>query len=221
MIANGLDLAYLAHRVDKLERQNRRQKLVVLVLLLGALGPLLMSQTKSDTDTQDIPAGLITREMVLVDSELRIRARLGMTDEGPSLEMLDGKGNIRTWLGFQHGEPVISFRRPDGTSQMTLASTESGCNLWLYYADGKERAVLGGTSVGTGLLLSDRSGAKRVSLAARDDGPNLDFYDANGVGRLTLGSAKLEERQLGEAIVRSSSSMLLFDKEGKVIWSAP
>ena len=90
-------------------------------------------------------------------------------------------------------------------------------------AAGKLRALLWLPLSGApGLDLLDGTGAMRASLSLSPDGsPKLDLSDATGKRRAVLGAANLEAAKTGEETKRSESSLVLFDKDGKVIWQAP
>lgn len=61
-------------------------------------------------------------------------------------------------------------------------------------------------------MLCDEKGKKRVGIAVAADGPGLALCDEKGTVRAALGA--VEERS-------SESSLVLCDKEGKVLWEAP
>jgi len=52
-------------------------------------------------------------------------------------------------------------------------------------------------------------------------GPSLELYDSTGDLRAVLGSTELKNNRTGSTEIRAPSSLVLFDEEGKVVWSAP
>ena len=62
---------------------------------------------------------------------------------------------------------------------------------------------------------------RRVSLDMSLDGASLNLYDNDGKLRAALGSTDLQTTRTGETHQRQPSSLVLFDKDGKVLWSAP
>jgi hypothetical protein len=61
-----------------------------------------------------------------------------------------------------------------------------------------------------------------VTLSVPDRGePYLRLADDAGKTRATLGAAELERTHTGVIEKRPTSSLVLLDKEGKVIWKAP
>ena len=62
---------------------------------------------------------------------------------------------------------------------------------------------------------------RRVSLEMSPDGGSLNLYDKKGKLRAALGNTELQTIRTGETHQRQPSSLVLFDKDGKVLWSAP
>jgi len=56
---------------------------------------------------------------------------------------------------------------------------------------------------------------------APDGSPSIELYDQDGKQRAVLGSTDLEVTKTGTQIKKSPASLVLFGKEGKVIWEAP
>jgi len=54
-----------------------------------------------------------------------------------------------------------------------------------------------------------------------DGAPAILLFDENGTTRADLGSTSLEITRTGVIEKRPESSLVLFDKASKVIWSAP
>ena len=80
-----------------------------------------------------------------------------------------------------------------------------------------------------GLGFHDKNDKRRAALELDEDGsPKLALYDKNGTTRAELGSTSLTITRPGVAggkveteEKRPESSLVLFDKKGKVIWNAP
>jgi hypothetical protein len=58
-------------------------------------------------------------------------------------------------------------------------------------------------------LKSSRDGEPQIVLGSEDD------------PRTIIGYTKLRKRKSGDVIIKSSSSIVMFDKNGNIIWSAP
>lgn len=161
MASQESDRIELAKRVDDLEKQNRRFKQVGLSVLVFAMCAAFMAQAapKRTVDAE---------EFVLHDASGRVRAKLFMLADSPSLQLMDEKGAARAAL--------------------TVDSQGVGPGLVLTDISGKPRvamAVSNDPTEGPGVLLMDSSGKVRMQLTAPDNA-GLQFYDANGKARVLL-----------------------------------
>jgi hypothetical protein len=100
-------------------------------------------------------------------------------------------------------------------------ATADETGLGLTEADGKTRTRLALTKEGPELGFRDAVGKDRVGLSVSSDGPRLKLYDADGKLRAVLGRANLEQIHTGEETLTSEGSLVLFDKEGKVLTQLP
>ena len=68
----------------------------------------------------------------------------------------------------------------------------------------------------------DSRGKLRAMLSMMPDGrPVLSLHDKDGRIRAVLGATELEAIRTGESTKTAESSLVLFDKDGKVMWRAP
>ncbi len=96
-----------------------------------------------------------------------------------------------------------------------------GLGLIIYGKDDYPRVKLNSFSEGHSLRLFDKKANLRFLLTSDSDGPSLSFFDKDGQKRATLGSTSLETTRTGAVTKRAESSLVLFDKKGKVLWSTP
>jgi hypothetical protein len=164
----------------------------------------------------------------VVDAEGRVRGEIGLGTDGhtPGLMFCNDKGKVCAML-------VVS---PDGSSSLMLSDAKGGTrgalmvgsdgrpNLWLYdgNAKGKLRAALSVGSDGQPSLgLYDAKGELRAALGTDSGGrPSLGLADEQGKPRAVLGALALKTIGTGAVEQRAESSLVLFDKEGKVLWQA-
>ena len=123
-------------------------------------------------------------------------------DDKPGLEISDKGRNVRIYLG-----KLIA-----GIISLDLASESGKQDISLsLYSEG------GGT-----LSFKDKRGKERVELALGKDGkPRFTLSDSNEKSRAVLGVTSLEMTSTGAVEERAESSLVLFGKNGKVIWQAP
>jgi hypothetical protein len=90
---------------------------------------------------------------------------------------------------------------------------------------GKERASLVADNAGSVfLVMFDTAGKTRVNLSTGNEGPSLLLYDSAGRERTIIGSTTLVGSHVNEnGIAEKSppSSIVLFDKSGKLVWRQP
>jgi len=68
----------------------------------------------------------------------------------------------------------------------------------------------------------DAAGKVRAGLNVAEDGqPRLGLHDAAQQPRAVLGATSLETVKAAKAIMRPESSLVLFDKDGNVMWKTP
>ena len=87
--------------------------------------------------------------------------------------------------------------------------------------NGKARAVLSVLPDGMpDLSLHDQNGKARAVLSVGTSGPSVVLRDKNQ-DRAVLGHTELEATATGTVEQRAASSLVLFDRNGKVIWRVP
>ena len=90
---------------------------------------------------------------------------------------------------------------------------------------GKERASLVADGAGSAfLVMFDAAGKTRANLSVSNDGPSLVFYDASGQQRTIVGSTTIVGSHVNESGVAEkapASSIVLFDRAGKLVWRQP
>src|SRR5436190_16021327 len=91
--------------------------------------------------------------------------------------------------------------------------------------NGKERASLAADRAGSVfLVMFDAAGKTRANISVSNDGPSLVFYDPSGQARMALGSTTLVGSHVndnGVAERAPSSSIVLFDRAGKLLFRTP
>ena len=90
---------------------------------------------------------------------------------------------------------------------------------------GRERASLVADDAGSVfLVMFDARGKARTSLSVSNDGPSLVLYDDASHQRAIIGSTTLVGSHVNEGGIAEkapASSIVLFDKTGKLLWRQP
>jgi len=204
----------VSHRLDRLERENRFFKAVGLVALAVIAAVVLMGQATTAKVAKVIEA----EKFVVKDKDGKARAVLEVDSKGWSWLRLTGP-DTGIWLRARSdGVAILSISGADGTTILT------GSDLSIRDHKRRERVNLGYSHIsrGPGLILRDAAGMNRAKLALDSLGvPYLQLYDKSEVVRSVLGTTSLEAKKTGVVEVRPESSLVLFNKAGKVIWKAP
>jgi hypothetical protein len=207
------DLSELKRRLDRLERGLWRWKRATLVACLGLTAVLLMGQTRPTPvpklveaekfllrDANGMPRAMLATQpsgataLVLSDKSGTLRASLNVTPSGsPSLDLYDRKGKSRIVFGVQEdSRPLLVFYDENEKSRVDLEVRQDGTPA---------------------LALSNQSGRPKVAMEVRKDGrARVALFDElpNGPARAGV---------LVEA--DGSASLILTNKDGKVIWKVP
>ncbi|HEY7675583.1 MAG TPA: hypothetical protein VIG69_00825 [Candidatus Methylomirabilis sp.] len=238
------DLEALRERLARLERENRRVRRTGAVVLAGLAAVVLLGQAAPGNVGRTVEA----EQFVLRSADGKVRAVLHTRADGsPHLDFRDAAGNARASLGMlgdvaglslteaagnggvilhtqADGRPSLTFTDRNGGRRMTLFLTHDGSST-LAFSDRHRasRMVLNAIDNGPmGLFFYDGGGRLRSLLDVEPDGsPALALFDENRTSRAILGHTQLEGGKAGKIEKRQASSLLLFDRAGRVIWRAP
>lgn len=138
--------------------------------------------------------------------------------QAEKFELVDRGGKIRGALGVTPEDKVVLILFDKSEKGGILLSVVNGSpSLIVYDKERKARAILSfGSDEEPQLALYDRKGALGALMAPS----SLGIY-SDGNARAVLGSTELEATRTGEGIKRPVSSLVLFDKDEKVLWQAP
>ena len=202
-------------RIEKLERQNRRLKqgslvcaaaIVAVALASGLLGQTQHKSTRRKPAAAPAPAAPVVPEkieaksFVLEDSSGHARAELSMGGTGPSLRLLDQSGSALVAISLNDGTP--------GGPMLLLSDPDHRASLALSVQQG----------AGSQLSLTGDQNAM-VHVGVTKDGTTLELFDRDG-SSASLGNSVKVSRS-GKTQQTSAASIALFNKDRKVLWSAP
>lgn len=107
----------------------------------------------------------------------------------------------------------------------TPESEVRSAHFVLVDSNGRDRASLVADNAGSVfLIMFDAKSKTRASLSVGNEGPSLVFYDPAGKPRTIIGSTTLVGSHVNEngiAEMSPPSSIVLFDKAGKLLWRQP
>jgi hypothetical protein len=183
----------IAHRLDELERDNRRLRryttmmFVVTAMVLGLGAALIWYSVRSGVPGS--PTTVSARQFLLRDAQGNVRGAWGLDDEGSvrfALSDADERQRVRLSL-LQDGSAGLSF---SDTADRKLAVLgllpDHTTNLALTDPAGIPRAVLGVASDGSSnLVFADREGATQAGLGV----------DSRGLGTFSVANQGGGERE--------------------------
>lgn len=149
---------------------------------------------------------IMAREINLLGLDRKPRIKLAVDQNGePGLHYYDEKGRYRAGFSVGQGTPSLTMRDKSGLRlQIGLMKLISTGDEW------------------PTILLMDKKGVERAILTLDIEGrPHLALKNAKGDNRVFMGCGDLKYSQTGAIEKGPFSSLVLFDKQGKVIWQAP
>jgi hypothetical protein len=147
------DIQAVLERLETLEKQNRRMKAAMTLLMIFASCLVMTSAAAHKARTVE------ATQIALKDGAGTTRALLGMRSSGPGLALYDAKGD---------------------KVQALLTVLQTGPTLGLYDAEGNTRVLLGVTPKGSTLAFNDPQGKLRVEIGFSADAPHVTFFDRDG-----------------------------------------
>ena len=155
-------------RLDQIERQNRRWRLLVLFLFL-LLGGMLAFVIVDRWTGLFVPAQVAARSFTVLDENGVMRAELGSNNGNPRLALFDREGRNRLSVGVEaSGAPIFTIADEQEQPRAAL----------LLDAAGK-----------AGLSLLDQQNRTRAALIVEEDGrTSLSILDDAGKPRALLGA---------------------------------
>jgi hypothetical protein len=179
----------ITERLENLEKQNRKLRLGLIVILLAAAAIMLMGQAS-------VPRTVEAQQFVLKDAKGKTRAQLYLTDTGPKFHLYASDGKIRAVVG----------------------ATEDGGSLVLADSQATTKLLLATTNVDD--IPEVYSQSEGIHMFVTPSGPSILVSDDKKY-KTQLGVSSLVTEKTGESHKTSAASVVLFDREGKVIGRIP
>ncbi|MFQ5804439.1 MAG: hypothetical protein ACE5JQ_16235 [Candidatus Methylomirabilales bacterium] len=139
--------------------------------------------------------------------------------------VLMGQATLRKVPRVVEAEKFV-LRDAGGSVRATFSLWENrtaALSFFNYATKKTVSAILGTRENGVPFLyFYDKAGKNRLDLSVSPNGsPSLSLLDKEAEIRAALGSTSVEMTRTGAVVKRPESSLVLFDKDGKVIWQAP
>lgn len=207
-----MNTADIEARVSRLERQNRRMKIGMIVTVVTAITLSVVAQVTAQP--RDIKARKIeAQEFSLVRNGEEV-GKWSIGEEKKMNPFLEMKGDS----SFARIHSLGLFVKQEFKNTGTEWTGFFGANSLTLRA----RTKVSQTYVNLQddvLLMNAPEGGIRITVGK--DETAVSVFDERLNLRATLGSVDLETKKTGSKITRPPSSLVLFDKEGTVIFEAP
>jgi len=130
--------------------------------------------------------------------------------------LVDEEGRDRWVLKLSKDEePTFTFVNKNGWAPMAVGINREGLPFFNMVLEPNRKS-------GPSLIVMDSQMKSRALLGLSESGdPHLFLLDETGQKRLALGSVEFTHPLTGVTEKRPCSSIVLFDEDGNVLWSAP
>jgi hypothetical protein len=199
-------------RLERLERENRRMKKIGIVAIVFASVLFVSGQAKTNKVVE-------ANAFRLVEAG-KVRAELSMPSPGePELIFYDNSG---TSVAYISTTPPGLYLGKSGTKESAIihagtSDTTIPTQPVLFLGGSASNVLLaGGTS--NSIRMFGSAGTFKVNVD--EDGPNVTVTDNEGYST-EVGKTDLVLTRTGKKEQTPAASLVLFDKDKKVLWSAP
>ena len=190
-------------RLAKLERENRRMKKIGIVSIVFASVLFISGQATTNKVVE-------ANEFVLKDGNGKARARLAMVAVSDTTLM-------------QKDIPNLSFYDAEGHPRIFIAAFQNESRIYLNDSQQTMHSAMWAGSAAlsrAGVSITRRNELIQVTLDTFIEGPQLVLKDKEGYSA-EMGRSGLVQTKTGKKEQTPAASLVLFDKDKKVLWSAP
>ena len=138
--------------------------------------------------------------------------------EAQKFVLKDANGNVRAWLGIIGNGSELTLGNVNAQPMISLEVSNDSGDLH-FYGSRRSGMNLGVNSGNPSISILDADGHGGAGINFGKSGPSLELEDGKGFSAV-IGTSQIEnpDRQAQQT---SAASVVLFDKDKKVIWRAP
>lgn len=170
----------------------------------------------------------------------RITGRPALAQEGApkaitaeEFRLVDGEGKLRAVLGLREdGMVSLTFNDQSGRKRASVAAGDEGAAFVVGDEEGEKRMAVGYAEGAPVVILADTTGRDRIALTVADDIPGLVLKDeagteragmmfADGVPFVSLFDGEGRTRAVLNLEPDGRPAISLFDVDEQAVWSAP
>ena len=180
MIDNKVIGASLKKRIEEIEKQNRRLKNYMKVMVLAFLSLAFIGAKAGphNGEFNQITAKILT----IVDDAGRERIVLGSNEEGTGLKVINMEGKKLLGVGIAAGDrgSGISFSDKEGRPRIGLGLDEGIPGMAIINENGRKIIGIGGDDRGYGLSIMDGDEVERAAIGFQKGSTGVVLYDDEG-----------------------------------------
>jgi hypothetical protein len=163
-------LVALADRIAALERSNRKLRMTISAMVVGAAAFASLAMGEGDQTVQARAVHLlddtgkprillsVRTGLSMLDAQSRPRVVLSVDDEGPGLALYGESSRVGMIANINRAGPALTLRDNQGRTRAMLAAIDPGPGLILWDANDKESAAMVSHASGGTLTLADTEG---------------------------------------------------------------
>jgi hypothetical protein len=172
--------ASLHERIEKIERQNRRLKNYMAVLVLSLLAIAVMGAKAGPGDGHF--KQIIAEGISIVDGAGQKLVVIGSTKEGTGFRIFNKNGKRIAAMGIDADErgSGIVLADSEGRPRIGLGMDKDLASIAIVDEQGKKIMAMGGDKKGYGLVIMDEKEMERAGLGFMQGNTGLMIFDDNG-----------------------------------------
>jgi hypothetical protein len=167
--------------MERIEKQNRRLKSYMVVLVLSLLAFALMGAKAGLNDGHF--RQIIAERISIVDSAGQELVAIGFAkDKGTGINIFNkaGKKILGIGISADEGGSGILIADKEGRPRFGLGMDEGLPSIAMVDEEGKKILAIGGNEKGYGLVVMDDKEVERVGMGFKEGNSGFAIYDDNG-----------------------------------------
>ena len=172
--------ATLHERIEKIEKQNRRLKNTMFLLVLSFLALAVMGAKAGPNDGHF--RQIIAERISFVDGAGQERMLIGTSEEGTGIRILNKAGKKTLGIGItgDEGGSGILVNDKEGRPRIGLGLDEGVPSVVMVDENGKKILAMGGDEKGYGFVIMDDNEVERAGLGFKNGDTGIMIYDDHG-----------------------------------------
>jgi hypothetical protein len=175
------DMEHLVHRIEHVEKQNRRMKgltavmgtVLMAIVFMGAQAALYDGQFRNIT----------AQGITIVDSMGNHKIQIGTSDAGTGIRVFNAQGKRVVGMGIaaDEGGSGLVIADSEGLPRLGLGMDEGIPSIAMTNKSGKKVIGLGGNAEGYGLVVMNAEEVERIGMGIDANGNSgIVLYDDQG-----------------------------------------